>query len=85
MTILAYNILYIVKKKLTFRLTGVYAFVILFHMTLLRVFTGGPGDLLPTTIQSCRLSWWRHLLYVTNYDFKSDYFDSSITVSEMFY
>jgi hypothetical protein len=56
------------------RLTGVFAYVIFFHTTLARVFQGGPGDPLPIGIDNCRASWWKHLLYFTN-------FDSDITVS----
>ena len=62
-----------------FRLTGVYAFVCLFHMTLLRAFQGGPNESVPTLVQVCRDSWWRNLFYVTNYEFS--YVDNMEAVS----
>ena len=56
------------KYFLLFRLTGVYAFVCLFHMTLLRVFQGGPLESVPELVKICRGSWWRNFLYITNFE-----------------
>ena len=44
------------------------AFVIFFHTTLLRMLSGGPNDLVPMGIENCRASWWRTLLYYSNFD-----------------
>ena len=44
------------------------AFVIFFHTTLLRMFSGGPNDLVPIGIEYCRASWWKTLLYYSNFD-----------------
>ncbi len=68
-----------------FRLTGVYAFVVLFHMTLLRGFSGGPNDFIPSLINLCRSSWWRNLLYLTNYDLKLDYVENTGAVKNFFH
>ncbi len=58
-----------------FRLTGVYAFLVLFHMTLFRGFKGGAADYVPILVDSCRVNWWKNMLYITNY------FEDKITVS----
>jgi hypothetical protein len=46
------------------------AYVIFFHTTLLRVFRGGPSNFVELGIERCRDSWWRHLLYFTNYEYE---------------
>ena len=50
-------------------MTGVYAFVCVFHMTLLRAFQGGAIEGIPYLVKICRDSWWRNLLYLTNFEF----------------
>ena len=70
------------QSNLNSRLTGVYAFVCLFHMTLLRVFQGGPLESIPSLIKVCRDSWWRSLFYVTNYEFS--YVENTESVSTYF-
>ena len=55
------------------RLTGVYAFVIWLHASLLGVFSTAPqlgdaGSILDTR-EMCQNVWWKNLLYVGIYDF----------------
>jgi hypothetical protein len=69
------------EKVFSFRLTGIYAFVVLFHMTLLKGFQSGPFNSASEMVRMCRNSWWRNLLYVTNFEFHTDYVDNQASVS----
>ena len=52
-------------------MTGVYAFVILFHMTFYRWLKNGPSLnwYIPEVVEVCRNTWWKNVLYVTNFEF----------------
>jgi peptidoglycan/LPS O-acetylase OafA/YrhL len=50
-------------------------------MTLYRGFQGGPADFLPVLVKNCRDTWWLHLLYITNFEYKPEYFDTTVIVS----
>ena len=58
---------------LTFRLTGTYAFVILFVSSVYRYMEFGPLNLQSlTTSQQCRENPWLNLVYLNNFKFGSD-------------
>ena len=51
-----------------FRLTGIFALIILFHVSLLRYLPYGPVDLLSgIQVAMCQDVWWYDLLYVNNF------------------
>ena len=69
------------------RLTGVYAYVILFHMTLFRGLKNGPlmSWFIPKVVQVCQDSWWKNILYITNIRLPNEEeADVTITVSFIF-
>ena len=57
------------------RLTGVYAFIVLLHMTLLGIFqvstpqlkAAGPYSNIDHAKEMCQNVWWKNLLYVGIY------------------
>ena len=51
------------------RLTGVYAAVVLLHVTYLKFLATGPNSYSLTEMrEGCRDSWWLNLLYINNFD-----------------
>ena len=50
-----------------FRLTGVYAFIVLFHVSLMRYVPIGPANKIDYYVTSCQEGWWTNLLYVNNF------------------
>ena len=62
-----------------------YAFLVLFHMTLFRWFKNGPlmSWFIPKFVQVCNYSWWKNMLYITNFQLANDE-ATDITVSSRF-
>ena len=54
------------------RLTGVYAFILCFNMTLYGVFSQAPAGDVAREVEFCRDVWWKNLLYVGIYRFGLD-------------
>lgn len=48
------------------RLTGVYAVVMLFHVSLYDFLIFGPQQVIPADMESCNIGIWRHILYINN-------------------
>ena len=56
------------------RLTGVYAIILGFHATLLKLFATGPVSKWMTEAHDlCQEHWWQNLLYINNF-----YYDESM-------
>ena len=49
------------------RLTGVYAIIVGFHCTLYILLATGPTSAVSEEVNICRDSWWKNLLYITNF------------------
>jgi len=50
-----------------------YAFVVLFHMSLIKYMDGGPNSYVQKTRSDCLKSWWRNLLYINNLNYRGHY------------
>ena len=49
------------------RLTGVYAAILLFHASLIKLFATGPqSEYMMMHHESCQADWWKNLLYINN-------------------
>ena len=52
------------------RLTGVYAVILLFHASLIKLFATGPqSEWMMMHHESCQADWWKNLLYINNFSF----------------
>ena len=52
------------------RLTGVYACILLFHASLLKLFATGPqSEWMMMNVDACQEDWWKNLLYINNFSF----------------
>jgi len=71
------------------RLTGMYAFVVLFHMSLLKYMDSGPNSRVPLIRNDCQKSWWRNLLYINNLNYRGHYnvetMDEMVKLEHYFY
>ena len=60
------------SSRLSFRLTGIYALVVLFRASLIKYVATGPHqDALAYEVEACKKAWYRNILYFNNY-FPSD-------------
>ena len=52
------------------RLTAVYAVILLFHASLIKLFATGPqSEYMMMNHESCQADWWKNLLYINNFSF----------------